>query len=186
MSSNYGAECDLDNTTGLNQPLYSKSLSGPFVMRAEKELPTRYILTKTHCGGRCNDCDPSKYIETETSFLNMCSKGSLIRAAETGWEKIHVNYDPNLVQRAIHLIRNPFDNVVSNFHLEQHEKKKKRRKKWLDTFTNDIHGFRFWCSFLDQRYLKDEINLFPKTILEKFEKVPCHSFFYKYAQVRMG
>lgn len=185
-ASNYGAECDIVNVTGSNLPLYSNSLDGPYVKRFHSQLPSRYILTKTHCGGRCNDCEPSKYVETKASFLSMCAKGGIIHATNDEWEKSHVRYDPNLAQRAIHLIRNPFDNAVSNFHLEHNEKKKKGRKNWMLHFSNDVDGFRNWCYYLDQRYHQEESQLIPKQIIDMFENVPCHAFFYRYAQVRMN
>ena len=47
-----------------------------------------------------------------TSKSNSNSNGNL-------WNKKEITgYDPLLVQRAVHIIRNPFDNLVSNFHLE--------------------------------------------------------------------
>ena len=184
-ASNYGAECDIANATGSNLPLYPNSPDGPFVMSDHSQLPSRYILTKTHCGGRCNECEPSKYIETDESFLIMCGQGGLIHSTNNdGWEKIHVRYNPKLAKKAIHLIRNPFDNIVSNFHLEHHEKKRKGRQNWIYTFPNDEFGFRNWCYDLDQRYHKEESELIPQQIVAMFHHVPCHAFFYRYAQVR--
>ncbi len=185
-----------NNTTrGQIQPLYpgpkSKggSPNGPYLLHPEQGIPppSSYIMTKTHCGGRCNDCSPGSYIETRESFLDMCTKSS--RPKDEGGYA-YVNYDPQLVSRAIHLIRNPFDNIVSNFHLDRHAHEKKKNsissQKWLDKYTDDVKGFRAWCENLDTKYNREEKNsrLIPFHVLELFESVPCHKAFYLFAQVR--
>jgi hypothetical protein len=98
---------------------------------------------------------------------------------------VKVDYDPKLVKRAIHLIRNPFNNIVSNFHLERHEKARKKRKEWLEKYSNDMKGFRRWCNDIDDKYAKEEstTRLIPSTITKMFQLIPCHKSFYAFAQV---
>lgn len=181
VATNYGLECGFDEKGEL-VPLYPDSPNGPFLNHPEKGLPDNYILTKTHCGGRCNDCGPSAYIETKESFMFMCSNGARV----TSWNstKVNVNYDPKLAQRAIHLVRNPFNNIVSNFHLERHEKSKKKRSEWLEKYSNDSEGFRRWCHDIDTKYAKEEraSRLIPSKVIEIFQLVPCHKAFYAFAQ----
>jgi len=193
VASNYGTECDIDEITGTNKPLYSESPAGPFLLHLSvRESPTTYIMAKTHCGSRCNKCGPSKYVESEQSFLEMCAKGSrMVTEVDTisGTQlltKLDVKYDPNLAQRAIHLVRNPFNNIVSNFHLERNENAKKDRKEWLQKYSNDASGFKAYCSDLDQRHAVEESlsQMIPGAIKVLFQEVPCHSHFYIFAQVR--
>eukprot|EP00979_Chaetoceros_neogracilis_P002362 scaffold410_cov267-Chaetoceros_neogracile.AAC.10 len=80
VATNYGLECDFDGK-GENVPLHSDSPHGPYLLHPNRRLPENYILSKTHCGGRCNDCGPSNYLETKESFLKMCAKGSHVSAS---------------------------------------------------------------------------------------------------------
>ena len=193
-ATNYGPECSL-NSTGQLQYLSDDAVpSGPYVLEPEKELPSSYILTKTHCGGRCIVCGPSKYIETRESFLNMCAGGThatnleWATASRTKRKARQVNYDPQIVSKAIRLIRNPFDQIVSNFHLEQHENTKKKKTKWLKAYPNSVEGFRAWCSDTDAKYAEEEIysRLLPDFVLNLFHGIPCHKAFYSFAKVRGG
>ena len=182
-ASNYGLECGF-GVNGDNVPLYDTSPNGPYITHPDRELPKHYIITKTHCGGRCVECGPSSYIETKESFMGMCAKGAHV--SSTNMTKVHVKYDPKLAQRAIHLIRNPFNNIVSNFHLEQHKNFKKKRHTWLKEYSNDAIGFRKWCNNIDAKYENEEKSsrLIPKSIANMFEGIPCHKSFYAFAQVR--
>jgi len=112
----------------------------------EYTRPTNLILTKTHCGGeyerqgfslyaffnrcssaaspatatgRCEKCGPDQFVETPHSFEKSCRQGRRV-ILENG-QQIRLSptaYDADLVHKAVHLIRSPFDNVVSRFHLE--------------------------------------------------------------------
>ena len=181
-ATNYGLECEFDHS-GENLPLKSYSPSGPYVSHPNMDLPEHYILTKTHCGGRCIDCGPSRYLETKESFMEMCAKGAHV--SSTNMTKVHVKYDPHLAQRAIHLVRDPFDNIVSNFHLERHNKEKRGQDQWLKDYPNDPDGFKKWCRHLDGKYAKEEksMRLIPDSLTTIFDGLPCHSIFYTFAQV---
>ena len=182
VATNYGRECDF-NDIGENTPLYPHSPNGPYLLQPSKKLPEHYIMTKTHCGGKCNECGPGKYLETKESFLDECASGSHLSSTDP--TKQLVQYDPKLVQRAIHLIRNPFNNIVSNFHLEQHEKIKKNRTSWLLDYPNNVNGFRKWCTDVDAQYAEEEemSRLIPTSVIALFADVPCHKAFYAFAQV---
>jgi len=172
---------------GTNIPLYSNSPGGPFLLNSNvRYIPERYVLTKTHCGGRCNSCGPKNYILNQDEFLDWCLRGGKYIRTESGdgTEFIEVHYNASLVQRAIHLIRDPFDNVVSNFHLEQHEKTKKKDESWLKKYPNNPEGFQSWCSMIDSRFIDEEkkSDSISEETIEMFERVPCHGDFYRYAQ----
>ena len=194
-ATNYGKECV--EKDGQNIPLFDDSPGGPFILHPnDREIPQRYVMTKTHCGGRCQTCGPSKYIETPESFLEACLKGGhyipkTTANKDTGkksslndMEFVNSKYDKKLVQRAIHLIRDPFDNLVSRFHLEQHEKTKKNRTEWLQSYPNTAEGFQSWCGYMDGKTLKDETksDLIDDKVRSLFKKIPCHGDFYRYTQ----
>lgn len=180
VATNYGQESNAIQ----NEPLYSNSPEGPFLLNVNKTLPSKYILTKTHCGGRCIKCGPDKYMEDEVSFKSRCAQGSRKNEAyrdnkETVW------YDPLLAQRSIHLIRDPFDNLVSNYHLER-KNWVKGNQSWLtEKYSNDAEGFRQWCFDMNSMYIGKEMTMLPKEVVEiiQQENIPCHAHFYKYAKV---
>ena len=182
VATNYGLECDL-NGNGENIPVNSSSPHGPYLLHPERSLPKHFILSKTHCGGRCNDCGPNQYLTTKESFMASCAKGA--RVSSFNLTKSDVTYDPKIAQRAIHLIRNPFNNIVSNFHLERHEKAKNGRTDWLQKYSNSIYGFRHWCRYLDAKYAVEEASerIFSPYTIELFHSIPCHKAFYAFAQV---
>ena len=184
VATNYGLEVAEKRSEKENVPLYSDSPNGPYILNRNANLPERYILTKTHCGGRCVDCGPEDYMEDEQSFLKRCAQGNR-KDPTKFYEKEIVQYDPMLTQRAIHLIRNPFNNLVSNFHLERKNKRKRNHYDWLLRYPNNSTGFRDWCFDLDTKYLKREDQVLPMDVVEAFrrEDVPCHAHFYRYAKV---
>ena len=162
-----------------------------------------YIFTKTHCGSRCAFCPPKKYLETWRSFLKMCLTGSrsVPYASDSANEqkinpklihgknlKLPTIYHPSIVKKAVHLIRNPFDNLVSRFHHELKEHAKKKDARWMSRYENSISGFRTWCADQDATFYKDEHKEdweewgYDDDIMRYFEGVPCHADFFRYAQ----
>jgi hypothetical protein len=110
----------------------------------------------------------------------MCRSGS----KEVDGEKVGAAYD-DPVQRVVHLVRSPFDNLVSRLHFE--------RKKWtysgkhpkfLENFTDSKEGLAAWCRYIDDLRIKEENEshfLYPE-LLEQEKAVPCHAEFYRYIQ----
>lgn len=168
---------------------------------------TSSILTKTHCGGRCVQCRPESYLETTKSFLKQCFSGSrsvpynpndsnvkvnpkLINGDRM---KVYTTYSPQVLNKAVHLIRNPFDNLVSRFHHEQKEHAKRVKTsdkyvKWMNRYPNNANGFRKWCADDDSNFLSEEVNVdweeygYYSNIPGIFESVQCHGEFFRYAQ----
>jgi len=93
-------------------------------------LPPQFVLTKTHCGGRCINCPATDYyVPNATAFLQGCQKTSGYRALRDGevaekrgrsTNRFVDEIDaPTRVAKVVHLIRNPFDKIVARFHLER-------------------------------------------------------------------
>lgn len=184
--SNYGEEADGDSESiyyhgsGKNAepPFWIDPHTVPHYTR-----PTHLVLTKTHCGGRCEMCGPSTYIESPHSFLQACLSG---RSATYDSGDVEMGstlaYPASRVKKAIHLIRNPFDNVVSRFHLEQHEFSKKKGNSY--SFTSDRAGFQKFCSLLETKYGSQERHSrwMDPAALALLKGIPCHSDFIRYIQ----
>lgn len=105
----------------------------------EKYMPDQYILTKTHCGGRCVNCSPDRYVETLESFEEACVKiDNDVSTAKEDENFLH--YDLSIVKRAVHLFRDPFDNVVSRFHLEFNHNTKMNNTNWIEEHPKTPEG----------------------------------------------
>ena len=159
-----------------------------------------YLLTKTHCGGYCNGCGPSQYFETAQSFAEACSggkkstrckrRGSKARADHKDGKRFEVvQYDGSaMVKRAVHLLRNPFDNVVSRFHLKAKELDSRRgdedngdSKSLLLHFDYNKEGFRKWCKHIDASFVEEESTLTAFTKRQELlKKIPCHADFIRF------
>mmetsp|Transcript_31053 Transcript_31053/g.68167 ORF Transcript_31053/g.68167 Transcript_31053/m.68167 type:complete len:489 (+) Transcript_31053:176-1642(+) len=202
-ATNYGDECDLD-PKGRNVPLYPNMANGPALKYPYKySLPTGYALTKTHCGGRCTHCSPDKYVETQLTFHEQCLQGNRmeplkkdsnpspqnIRNKGKSERVMEVRYPESLVARAVHVIRDPFNNVVARFHLDwgkyNHKADKdKDAKAFVEKYTYDPNGFLKWCKSIDDVYIKDEekSRFISEEVLELFKQIPCHGDFFRYIQ----
>ena len=170
-ASNYAAEVTAPGVPALpvlpfsgseqgTGPYWEGNVSAAVLERTLRPLPTTFVLTKTHCGGRCVNCGADEYVVNTTSFLSAClrtttrerrkgkkkSKGgrNLFRQVERYMNPIHV-------KRIVHLIRNPLHNVVARFHLE-HRHFVQKEPSLNVTYPRNATGFARWCDHIDQTY----------------------------------
>lgn len=123
--------------------------------------PTRYVLTKTHCGTKMDHDN----VET---FLKGCATNNY----RVGRNRRKTQHDTEQVKKAIHLIRNPFDNIVSRFRFE-------RRHPAHEVFPTTTEGFRGYCEYTKDQVLAKEWTLH-RNILPYLEGVPCPFDFLRY------
>ena len=143
-----------------------------------------FILTKTHCGSRCNNCSVSKYVENHALFLQHCLEGRYNIIDHNGQltEKLG-SYEKALVKRAVHLIRDPFDNVVSRFHLHYKNLVKKNKTDHIAAYPRTREGFRRFCYDMGKLYYSEEEHSKIYTdVFDTVKNVPCHADFYRYIQ----
>jgi hypothetical protein len=182
--TNYGSEQVVHSEP---IPIHGSYHQGPFVRFPTLNLPPRYIITKTHCGGHKLSADPLDYIETTRSFEVACRSGSKMALDQTN-TKIPLVYSDQIPQRAIHLVRNPFDNIVARLHMEQRHwahsgPNDTRHQVYLDVFNNSQVGFQAWCHYRNRlaerpklrntRFMDDELWQLAK-------QVPCVAEFIRY------
>jgi hypothetical protein len=182
-ATNYGSANLLNQTS---QMLFDWSPVGPFMTdpKSAFNLPKNgtYILTKTHCGGYCFGCPPKHYVQTQAEFRDDCLTSDFL---DVFGGKQKTMYDASIVDKAVHLVRDPFDNVVSRFHLKRNQKQ--GNATWLAVYPNSIEGFRNFCAYVNTRLHtaeekvpvvgeKSNIN-----VLVKYrEQIPCYSDFVRY------
>jgi hypothetical protein len=175
---------------------------GPFLHRPAMKLPPTHILTKTHCGGYCDDCPPKSYVFDKHGvdrFYQACRTGHV---SNTRGKLIVIPYPTwELIEKAIHLIRDPFDNIVARWHLAMKNRMpenglSKRKnvvvpEEWLSMANpRSPEGFRAWCRFVDRR---DEVRLVKSSsrtkkpwidtsIRQQMKGVPCAAEWFRYTQ----
>ena len=150
----------------------TKSKYGPFAYTNEFPSSDGYVLTKTHCGGYAAK---RLGVLSTFDFLKEC--------AHVKFDGKHGHssyYHPRIVDKAIHLFRNPFDNIVSRFHLETHRALKSENGKFVRKYPNNREGFRNWCRQYDYSLNKKSraLHKFLKGIA--LEGVLCYLEFFKY------
>jgi len=124
-----------DDAVGTSStPVFS---SPPFWHKPDSlRKPTRYALTKTHCGGYAmSSVSPSEYWLSYDDFETMCRTGTAPRPGQqrnqsqpeqpTFYEVTYSRADIP-IRRAVHVIRSPFDNIVARWHLAS----KRLRRRW--------------------------------------------------------
>ncbi len=177
------------------------SSTGPFILSNRKRIPNHYILTKTHCSGYCNDCPIDKYITNQYEFHEGCATNILSKPNPNlkfiTKELYHYNIQ---IPKVVRLIRDPFSNVVSNYHhwlgKKQSSLQKNSSGSVIDNgteFTKDAKGFQTYCKMynmlFDTQMRKEEKKKGSMYIKHLFgnmkdllKGVPCHQFFYRYVQ----
>lgn len=176
-ASNYGHET-YNGKTYPSKPVFADQPEGPFWTESpdQTEYPSRFVLTKTHCGGRCEDCPPERYVETTYSFRRMCHWGRrVVEGPNHTLTQTDVIYPSQRVRKAVHLIRSPFDNVVSRFHLEM---------KGSTKYPKTEEGFREYCFSLNNKHDRAEhkVSFLTEEILNATSNVPCRADFFRYIE----
>lgn len=182
-ATNYGDEVTAPGEKSLS---VRNDATGPFwegtsgkLGRAVRPLPRSYILTKTHCGARCVACAPEHYMLNHTTFVGTCTQSGY---TQPNGSRVDDHYDANLVARVVHLIRSPFDNVVSRFH---HERKRWIQNNMLKNYadTSERNQFRSWCRMVDSGLKPSERRFFGEETYALLQRAgPCHAEIVKWAK----
>lgn len=191
IATNYGDEVTARDKYSLS--IYPLRIEGPYwrgstfseKLGVGRDLPDQYVLTKTHCGGRCSSCGPKEYVETTASFLKKCASGHGRFPPRRQRHLVH--YPPNRVHKAIQLIRNPFHNVVARFHLDRRNKASKPSKyaEWVEAHPDNAQGFDKWCQDMNTIYQEEDEQVFAddaRNVLQVLRPIPCRAEFYMYMQ----
>lgn len=185
IATNYGHEVTHKSMT--SEPVDPKYTEGPFweglsgiLKHTIRELPDHYVLTKTHCGGRCLKCGADEYVVDDVAtFLQACARTTIIQEGK----RVESSYSPqSRVKKLVHLIRDPLHNVVARFHLDRRHQVEKNASvaEWLPY---NATGFARWCEYFDTTYAESERRKFGKKFYKNYLlPVPCHAELYKYVQ----
>jgi hypothetical protein len=148
--------------------------NGPFWMSSTKPIPSQIVLTQTFCGGYCHTCKPLQSMETPHSFLNHCATSEVDITDSTGANVVkRETYDYNLVDRAVHLIRNPFDVIVSRF-LTDRDYMISKNATLNRLYTPDIVGFKAFCTDISKDRDENHDSHVDPDALRMVIDIPCH------------
>lgn len=154
-----------------NVPVHPNWINGPFLHKPVGRSVPAHVLTKTHCGGYCMDCAMSGYyLPNASQFERSCRTGNQWGGNTTVYDDSH---SPKIT-KAVHLIRNPFDNLVGRAHLgSQH-----RVERGESAFNHTPEGLNAWCYYLDTKYAKES-----RQNAQLFDlDLPCHAEWFRYIQ----
>ena len=161
--------------------------NGPFRQNGLKIPESGYILTKSHCGGWCYNCGPVNFVMSKTAFHREC----LVSYRHNQFVIQKVQYDGKLVGKAIHLIRDPFSNIVSRF-LRYEERKNDpdfdpQNPTTPTGYPMTIDGFQQYCQAMNKKYLKQDAEWFggDTDSFEAIKFIPCRTEFIKYFRCKL-
>jgi hypothetical protein len=157
----------LVNPESPDGPWYHKKCDPTF------DLPKKYVLNKSHCLTLSKYIDSYKLTDVRDDpllFEKACHIGS------SGGDPY--SYDLSLIKKNVHLIRNPFDNVVSRF---QFDWKAEHVRNLDDNYKKTKKGFHEFCTLHNERYSTENQDAFVRPEhKDLISKVPCVGEFFRY------
>lgn len=151
--------------------------SGPALYTSKfLETPDTRILTWASSDGACRNCHPRKYMYNYGRFRELCWEGTIMKDGN----QVAVKYNPELVKSAVHLYRDPFDNIVLRFWAEREAKAAGNHISWLERYPPTHTGFQSWCNERDAEWYDVENAWYGPETMKLAEGVICRQEFYKY------
>ena len=169
-ATNYGPEVSDDHCL----PMDPHHPEGPFwdglnSTTTPRPLPDNYVLVKTHCGSRCVHC--SDYESSLEQFTQDCARTSFY---DSHRKRREGSIALDRIAKYIHLIRNPFDNIVARFHLDARHLKGKR------DFARNATGFAEWCHWIRSEH--SHTHFADETTRRLVRETPCGPEFFRWTQ----
>lgn len=151
-------------------------------------LPKTTVLVKTHCTGYDLNNGIFAYRLSSERFAGGCRYTST-----TSNSSQHGRYPAELVDRLVHIVRNPFDNMISRFHHEYNRRVpaaragNERAINYTIEHPKNQTGFRQFCRDLDSDFSKQyKQDDFPEDLYNQIEKTTCHDEVIQYIEWHNG
>lgn len=168
-----------------SMPVYDDQPTGPFWSDGEgAELASGFVLTKTHCGAPCVWCKPAQYTQMIHHFRHRCLRSDKMRVVNGTKTITKTMYPPTRVKKAVHVVRNPLDNVVARFRYEQVIRNKKMKAQSALGFNSTRDDFRTYCKDLNKEFVGDikRGRYIQPGVMQILQNVPCHAEFMKWVE----
>lgn len=135
--------------------------------------------------GYCTRCGPSGYIQTSlTAFQSHCGRAE----RNDNENKTVILTEYPAPKRAIHLVRNPLDNIVSRMHLALKPRHLERDSHfvWIASLPSERERLTAWCNYTNHIHLEQfrRTNLLPSVVKHEImqSKFPCSLDLFRYIQ----
>jgi hypothetical protein len=148
MASNYGDAVTLDGDYSL--PIHPRYKEGPYwpglggatkLGATPRKLPEKYVLVETIC----NSSTPENHRSLQ-EFVNDC-RTAYGRTSPDVSQLQQYQYPTYRVAKAVHLIRNPFHQIMEQF--EEDYKTHLKDAKWREKHPDSREGLLQWCKDAD-------------------------------------
>jgi len=168
------------------------------------------IIPSFISNGYCEDCHHSQVVQDLESFEKGCRRADLNTRLPADENDIRCRredkfffYNTTRILKVVHLVRNPFDNIVARMHLGVKQKRREGTvgENILSRFNNSIQGVRAWCDYVDEVF-HDESSLYKhdgafrgkpsdasvrnvtisNATMELMGNTSCHSEIFRYVQ----
>lgn len=174
----YSVATNTGRETRDRTPVRTDINNGPFLFEPQEGKHYRFVLTKTHCNGYCDNCNQRASSPSLIAFEKGCRTSTHI----VGGTAVASTYNSSVIHRVVHLFRNPYDNLVARMHLGV---EKRAREGWkveeLARFSNTPQGVLSWCDHVDTAFGNDP-SYFPLSARSMFASIPCYSEIYRYVK----
>jgi len=157
----------------------------PFLFSPHRQREARFVLTKTHGIGYsyCDDCHHSQTVQDVEGFGEGCRRADLnIRLPALPDDTDHCYqtnryfwYSTQHILKVVHLLRNPYDNVVARMHLGAQLRREEPERvrissrhrnlddseveTFLRQFNDTNEGVLAWCRYADDLF-HDESSMY--------------------------
>lgn len=142
----------------------------PFLLMPGLATP-RLVLTKTHCSGYCFDCAPVRSTE---EFMAACRSGTY---SDKGRIQKAL-YPTTLVGKAVHIIRSPYDGLVSRMRHSLYSKRTPIFTEENRKIFSSASGLLPWCQHMDERFRLSTMSNVSE--FAAWLEVPCYSLIIRY------
>jgi len=116
-------------------------------------------------------------------FHHRCLSGNRVFQDDKG-KLVHdeTEYGVELVDKIVHIFRDPFDNAVARFHLNNKRAKKRHEKDTDIVRESTQEGFLDYCKQTDDLFRKEDqkSRFMEDHIYEMIKDVPCYKDFIRY------
>jgi hypothetical protein len=167
-ATNYPAEPRGEGLPLLRLVPDSNTTIGPYPLHVFKPIP-KYTLTKAHCFGYSTPSPPSKYVNISLDAFDERCRSITVRHDDD--EETHTPYSTKTPVKAVHIVRNPFDNMVSRWHLFN--------KDHDDSYENFEDFCEYWDGRNERKRAEDYI---PQDLWSLMKGLPCQADWYRWVQ----
>lgn len=160
-------------------PVFADQPTGPFWNDGNETRPTSgFVLTKNHCGAPCLWCRPEQYTQMIHHFRHRCLRSDKLSVVNGTKTIDKVFYPPTRVAKAVHLVRDPLDNIVSRFRYER------TNGRSALGFNSTKEDFRAYCSAMNKEFLSDmkRGRYVEPFVRKRIENIPCHAEIVKWVE----